>query len=124
MQYYQVVLIGLEIQIGILLFNYASSSFPNATVYATWHVSNSSCGSGMLSLHLSHCAVGIMRHRCHEGASVERGLRLLDASSRCLISHQRRISTVAWRCSFDPVDCWSISALLGAVASTRWTVGL
>ena len=103
MQYYQVGLIGSEMQVSQLLFNCGSSGFLNAAVRATWHVSISRCGSGLLSLHLSHLGVGVMRHGCHEVAYVERGLRLSDATSSCLIANQRRCLTVAWRCSFDPV---------------------
>ena len=51
---------------------------------------------------LSHLGVGVMRHRCHEVAYVERGLHLSDASSSLLIANQRRSSTVASCCSFDP----------------------
>ena len=40
MQYFR-LLIGSEIQFLQLLFNCVSSGFPNAAVYATWHVSNS-----------------------------------------------------------------------------------
>ena len=57
MQYYTGLLISLEIQIGQLLFDCASSGFPNAAVYATWHVSISRCCYGVFLLHLSHRAV-------------------------------------------------------------------
>ena len=99
------LLISLEIQIGQLLFNCASSGFPNATVYATWHVSSSRCSS-VLSLHLSHCAAGVMRHECHEDAYVE--------SFVC----QTQVPVVWSRTSDVP------HPLLNAVAPTQWTVGL
>ena len=35
------LLIVSEIQFGQLLFNCVSSGFPNAAIYATWHVLNS-----------------------------------------------------------------------------------
>ena len=72
-----------------------------AAVYATWNVSSSNCGSGVLSLHLSHRAVGVMRHGCHEVANIERGLLCWMQ----VPSFWSRISDVA-------------QPLLGAVAST------
>ena len=66
MQYYQVAVIGLEIQIGQLLFNCASSGFSNAAVYVIWYVSSSLCCSGV---HLSRLAVRVLAFKlCHEGA--------------------------------------------------------
>ena len=60
MQYYMGLLIGLETQIGQLLFNRSSSGFPNVTVYASWHVSSLRCCSGVLPLHLSHRAAWVV----------------------------------------------------------------
>ena len=68
MQFYTGLLIGLEIQISQLLFHCASSGFPNAAVYAIWHVSSSRCSSGVLPLHLSRRAVWVVGHCFYEGA--------------------------------------------------------
>ena len=100
---YTGLLIGLEIQIGQLLFNCASSGFPNAALHATWHMPSSCCCSGVLLLHLSYCAVWVVWRR-HEGAYVE--CCLTGASSSIVIEN------------------WvHFSSMYSAWASTRWTVG-
>ena len=106
MQYYQVVLISSEIQIGQLLFNCSSSGFKNDSVYVKWHVSSSRCCSVVLSLHLSLRAVGVVRHGCHEV--------LLSRAA----FHLAQVTAIWSRSSNAP------QPLLGAVASTLWTVGI
>ena len=87
-----------------LLFNCVSSGFPNAAVYATWHVSSSLCVSVVLSLHWSPPAVTVMRHGFHEVAYVERWLHLWVSTSSCLIANQRHCSIIDWHRSFALVD--------------------
>ena len=81
------LLIGSEIQFGQLLFNCASSGFPNAAAYATLHVSSSCLLFWCALLALVSSALKLGDPTAMKMLIVETGLHLWDAPTRRLLVH-------------------------------------
>ena len=112
--------IGLEKQIGKLLFNCTSSGFPTAAVYATWHVSNSRCCWSVQNntrCSLVHFTCLIMLSEFGDTVAMKvrcRMLRLSGLSSSDLVTTRdvpRPLQLLSCNLVY-PVDCWFIIALI------------